>query len=60
MAKYVPIYKPYQDDTKAKGFRPISLPSCVGKIPEKIASQKIFTQAVECAAIAYNQYGNIL
>jgi hypothetical protein len=40
-----------------KGYRPISLLSCMGKIFEKIAAKRIATAGVQCGAIANNQIG---
>jgi hypothetical protein len=40
-----------------KGYRPISLLSCMGKIFEKIAAKRIATISVQCGAVANNQMG---
>jgi hypothetical protein len=40
-----------------KGYRPISLLSCMGKKFEKIAAKRIATAGVQCGAIANNQMG---
>jgi hypothetical protein len=40
-----------------KGYRPISLLSCMGKIFERIVEKRITTAGVQCGAIANNQMG---
>jgi hypothetical protein len=37
---------------RSKGYRPISLLSCIGKIFEKIAAKRIATAGVQYGAIA--------
>lgn len=57
LCNIAPIPKPNRDHTKAKNYRPIALLSCVGKLLERIFSQRLLKYLKETHLLSENQAG---
>lgn len=57
LCNIAPIPKPGRDHTKAKNYRPIALLSCVGKIMERLFSQRLLRYLKETHLLSEHQAG---
>ena len=57
LCNIAPIPKPERDHTKAKNYRPIALLSCVGKLMERILSQRLLYYLKETHLLSDDQAG---
>ena len=57
LCNIAPIPKPGRDHTKAKNYRPIALLSCVGKLMERLLSQRLLKYLKQTHLLSENQAG---